>query len=100
VAAVEGGGGINRLAPEGPLRRAYFRAKERGTLTFWAADRLAVSLLCAHPVEVWGELWWDGHDQEERPEGVDDTGPFGPGPGTRPGALRARGAGARRPGPR
>jgi hypothetical protein len=57
VAAVASRGGINRLAPEGPLRRAFFRAKRSGHLTPWAADQLAVELVGAHPADLWGDDW-------------------------------------------
>jgi hypothetical protein len=54
---------LNAACPDGTSRRrlyqSYSRGLRRGTLTPYAADQLAVRLLCLHPSAVWGELWWD-----------------------------------------
>ncbi|MBS42658.1 MAG: hypothetical protein CMH83_05720 [Nocardioides sp.] len=38
-------------------RRALERARSRGVVTWWGADRLAVTVLGMTPWEVWGEAW-------------------------------------------
>lgn len=38
--------------------KAYDRARRTGTITFAAADLLAIELLKMHPAEIWGpDLW-------------------------------------------
>src|SRR5664279_4404783 len=61
VALVEAEGGYAACAGmcqgNTPLARAWHRAKADGTVTWVAADVLAVKLLGLHPLLVWGEEW-------------------------------------------
>lgn len=38
--------------------RAFDRAQREGSLTYFAADRLACDLN-VHPCHIWGDSWWD-----------------------------------------
>lgn len=51
-------GKVRTLEQRDSLRRAYERAKQEGTLTFTAADRLAVEWLAVHPSEIWPD-WFE-----------------------------------------
>ncbi len=41
------------------LERSFYRARQSGYLTLWAADGLAVHGLGQHPALAWGDAWWD-----------------------------------------
>lgn len=53
-----GGPAAAGVAQHSALERAYCRARREGSLTPFAADRLAIRLLGLHPVLVWGDEWW------------------------------------------
>lgn len=44
------------------LRQAYHRGIRQGYVSVTAADQLAVRLLGAHPIELWGDAWLIGVD--------------------------------------
>jgi len=57
VELVEARGGVTGQ-PES-LQRSYYRARETGELTVWAADLLAVRLCGLHPLLIWPVEWLD-----------------------------------------
>lgn len=60
VRVVEAAGGMRALhVRDERLERSYYRAKRAGTLTVWAADKLAVIGLRTHPALLWGDAWWE-----------------------------------------
>jgi hypothetical protein len=64
--AVERRGGLAQLGAgkhgDTALRQAYHRGLRQGYLSLVAADQLAVRLLGAHPIELWGDAWLVGTD--------------------------------------
>lgn len=63
VDAVERAGGLGELLPcprdseARALARYYYNARQSGTVTAHAADRLAVELLGTHPAAIYGADW-------------------------------------------
>lgn len=43
--------------------KVYYRARARGRLSPFQADRLAVAL-GMHPADVWGNAWWKAVEPE------------------------------------
>lgn len=49
---------VDRSTREGARHaRALASARERGWVTCWQGDRLAVELLGEHPTAIWGDVW-------------------------------------------
>ena len=57
LVALQGGEDALGVARGSAERRALERARSRGVLTWWTADRLAVTVLGMTPWEVWGTAW-------------------------------------------
>lgn len=53
----------------GISRRTLTIAARAGSITLWAADRLAVAM-GAHPIEVWGDEWVTVNDRLNMERGV------------------------------
>lgn len=41
------------------LCRLWYRSVQRGFLTPFAADKLAIRACNVHPSHIWGPSWWD-----------------------------------------
>lgn len=58
VELVQSRGRIIDTFPSGSWgHRAYYRAVALGTVTIFAAEKIAVSL-GYHPADLWGDEWW------------------------------------------
>jgi hypothetical protein len=44
------------------VKRSWARAKVTSSLTWKAADQLAIELLLLHPCEIWGTAWFELQD--------------------------------------
>jgi hypothetical protein len=53
------GDSIERAQWVARLQRAYLRSLQRGWISVYTADELAVKALWQHPCEIWGAQWWD-----------------------------------------